>query len=330
MSAQVHDTAGVSLDDPTPTEVRRHLITASVGGAAVATAVVAAWFLIGTDVMVIATVVGAPAVAAASITFGVGRYRPQRSVSWLLLAGGCAVHAIATGILAAEADHDPSGRPWLGHAFAILAYPALFTGVLGITTRHPGTWSTQRSTAIGATALATTLIGLALTLRYVTHGEFPLAEDWPGPLVLADAVLAAVALRRVVHAHRRNWTWWLLAAGFVTWGNGHGEIGNDLSVHSDGSGSIAILLLVAGPLLVGASGLSSGMAVIPSPSDAPSTRRWAMWLTLPLIALAALHVAETSAPRLWLIVPALTCITAAVARTASLVASLDQFEESTG
>lgn len=273
-------------------------------------------------------VVVASAVAAMLVVVGVVLHRPRRAVAWALVAVGCAVHAVATSVLVVETGRTGTNGVGLPQAVAVLAYPALFVGILGITTRRPSSWSATSSTAIAAAVVGTATIGLAVTLPEIVRGELPLAgSDWAGVLALGDIVLAMLVVRRVVGASPRNWSWWLLVAGFVGWGNAHAEVGTRIADGTFDSGSAVALTLVAGPLLVGVAALVPSMATVPGPGARAerggelASSAW--FLVVAPIMLVVVRVAELDAARLWVIVPLAVLVAIAVGRTASLVGSLD-------
>jgi hypothetical protein len=267
----------------------------------------------------------APALAATAIVAGIVLHRPRRAVSWALVAVGCAVQVVATAALVAQAQEGPPDRTGLWQAIAVLAYPAFAVGVAGVTTRRESGWFGTPTTAIGATVVGTGVLSLAFLLPEVARDELPFAEsDWVGLLALADVMVAVIAVRRAVGSPRRNWTPWLLTAGFIAWGNAHAEIGVRLFDDTYDKGSAVLLLLAVGPLLVGLAALLPSMYQVPEPrpgAEGPAgTAGWARWLVIS--AALVVHGAEVDLARLWIIVPALVVVTVAVGWTASLVAQL--------
>lgn len=271
-------------------------------------------------------VVGVTGAAAGLIIGGLVVHRPARWAFWVLVAGGLAVHGIAAVALTSEAakgSRDPLGA-W--PAIAVAAYPALFVGVGGITSRRASTWSTDVVRIALAVTVGTLTVLVAVTLPYMLRSELPLDEDYlVGALALGDGVLAMMAARRVVGLPRRNWSWWLLTAGFVAWGNAHAEVGtrlrDDALVHGP-----AVVLLMLGPILIGLAGLLPSMGDVPDPrvgERGDEAAGWARWLVLPPLLLVIVRTAELDAARLWVTGPAAVVMALAVSRTASLAARPD-------
>ena len=77
-----------------------------------------------------------PVAAAIAIVVGVVTYRPVRPMPWLMLALGMLGLAGAS-VAWSEAFFDGNqGYPGIGEAVGVLAYPAIFVGVIGITSRQ--------------------------------------------------------------------------------------------------------------------------------------------------------------------------------------------------
>lgn len=311
-----------ALGDPA---ARRVTGPTPVGAAVVGVALMAA-FAVASRWGPGALAVAATGLGAATVVAGLVLHRPARSVCWSLLAVGCGVQAVATAVLVADPARAAEGA---GLAAAVLAYPALFVGVAGITSRRPSGWWVTPSTAIATTLVGTGAVALTFTLPYLRTGELPFAAaDWPGAPALGDIALAMIVARRVVGAARRNWSWWLLVAGFVAWGNAHAEVGARLNDGVFDHRSMWGLAVAAGPLLVGAAAILPSMV---APPDArPDEARhavmagWAWLLTLPPALIVVATVAEIDPTRLWLVGPLVVVLAVAVRRTAGLVVGLDE------
>jgi two-component system cell cycle response regulator len=296
--------------------------------------------LMGVAVAVVAGILALPASGRGSvavvttalcpllIVVGVLLHRPRRVVPWVLLAVGCGVQATATAILLTRADDGGPVGPGLSEAISVLAYPALFAAVLGITARDASGWWVTGRTAIGSVLVGAGVLALAITFPYVFRNDLPLAEpDWAGVLGLCDVVLALVAARRVIGARPRNWSWWLIVAGFVLWGNAHAEVGAKIHEGVFDTGSALVLLLGAGPLLVGSAALVPTMVDVPRPAGADRDGRiveWAWLVVVPSAVLAIVGTAQIERARLWLVIPLVAVLAISAVRTAGRVAELEQ------
>ncbi len=216
----------------------------------------------GADVVVTA----APVFAGLAILAGILVFRPRRWFSWALVGVGCAIHAWSVAALMIENRGGAPDQPGSAQAIAMLAYPAMFCGVVGITSRNPDGWAGRLGTAVLAACIGTTVSFVAFRAPLLVGEQLPFSDgDWVGILALADLTLAALALRAVRHEGRPMWSNWLLLAGFVTWGIAHGEVGGQLYDHTFSSGSAAAGLLLIGPILIGLA------ALVPEMADEPAT-----------------------------------------------------------
>jgi hypothetical protein len=221
----------------------------------------------GADVVVAA----APVSAGLAILAAILAFRPRRWFSWALVGVGCVIHTWSVAVLMIESSGDSAGKPGAAQAIAVLAYPALFCGVMGITARNPDGWATRLGTALLAACVGTTVSFLAFWGPLLVDDQLPFSEgDWVGILALADLTLAALALRAVRHEGRPIWSNWLLLAGFVAWGIAHGEVGGRLYDHAFHNGSVAAGLLLIGPILIGLAALVPEMADEPDPDPVRS------------------------------------------------------------
>lgn len=302
------------------------VVTVVVAVAAMAATVTVTWSSWG---------LGAPAVFAgafgvAMIVLGVVAHRPERAISWLLLAVGCGTHLVATVVFVVQASARPPDAPALSDAIALFAYPAMFVGIAGITTRRRSGWCTDGPTAVLAVSVLTAVLALAVALSYADSGELPFgdSDDWVGVLASCDLVLAVMVARRVIGSAQRGWSSALLLTGLVIWGNGHAEVGARLFDHSYTNRSVVVLALGLGPLLVGVG------ALVPSMADVPAARRGGdpgealasvlRWAAVPSVVLAVVYAAELDPVRLWVLVPSLIVIVGVASWTTRRAAELGE------
>ena len=297
---------------------------ALVVAAATATTIVSwsSWGL-GAPVMI------ASAFGVVAIVLGVVVQRPERVISWSLLAVGSGLHLAATVALVVRASDRPPDTPGLSDAIASLAYPALFVGIAGITTRRRNSWCTDGPTAACAVFVLTAVVALAVTLPQVDDGGWPVTESqWAGVLATCDLLLAAMVARRVVGSAQRSWSSWLLLAGFVIWGNGHAEVGVRLFDQSYTNRSVVVLALGLGPILVGLGALVPSMADVP-PARHRGERGEALvstlrWAAVPAVVLALSYATRIDPARLWVLAPSLVVIVSVAGWTARRAAELGE------
>jgi diguanylate cyclase (GGDEF)-like protein/PAS domain S-box-containing protein len=221
-------------------------VLAPIGAACVGAALVVA-YLVAPDGRSTEWLAAAPSLfAAAVLLVATVVHRPARPVPWILFALGFV--ASAGAVLARAAEwFGPEGAvfPGGGEAVAVLAYPALFVGVAGVTSdrRHARDLLAGSEPVIYAIAV-TALVWLGITGPYFEDGSMPLPDRaWIWVLPLLDGLLALLILRRVVERAEPKIVFHVLLAGFVLWAGGHAGAAWDAA---DGSSSD---LLAAAPLL---------------------------------------------------------------------------------
>lgn len=251
-----------------------------------------------------AVVALASAVPAAAITWSIRVHRPPRAAAWAWIGVGCAIHAAWAVALAVDPPQSAAGYH---QAIAVLAYPALLAGVLGVTARRSPRRPPDARSDAAVVLAATGVVAAVVVGPLLAAGDLPFTEtDWVGIAPLVDMVLAVAMLRRVVHADHRNWTWWLLGAGFVAWGNGHAELGAALEVGA-GVDTLGALAVSVGAVLLAVGALLSSMVAEPSVDVDVSSDLW--WLALPPLGLAVAGALQSAPERLWLVVPAAIAVT---------------------
>jgi diguanylate cyclase (GGDEF)-like protein/PAS domain S-box-containing protein len=171
---------------------------------------------------------GAPAAVAAIVVLAVVARRPVRPAPWLLIASGFAVSAVAVVAQAVEWYGDEGlVFPGAGLAIGVLAYPALFVGVAGVTSdqRHARDLLAGSEPVIYSIAL-TALVWLGVTGPYFDDGAMPLTDEaWIWVLPLLDGLLALLVARRVARHDQPELVFELLLLGVVVWGAGHAVVG---------------------------------------------------------------------------------------------------------
>jgi hypothetical protein len=139
-----------------------------------------------------------PVAAAVAIVIGVLSYRPVRPMPWLMLALGM-LGLAAASVAWSEAFFDGEHvYPGIGEAVGALAYPAIFVGVVGISSHQRG----ARDLLAGAepviyTIALSALVWLAVMEPWFDRRQLPLdGTQWTFLFVGLDVLLALIAYRR--------------------------------------------------------------------------------------------------------------------------------------
>ena len=195
----------------------------------------------------------APALAAVVLLVVVAVHRPVRPTPLLLVAAGCA--ALAGSVIARAGEwFGADGRvfPGMDQAVAVLAYPALFVGVAGITSdrrhaREPLAGSESVIYAIAVTAL----VWLGVTGPYLDVGSLPVSDRaWIWVFPLLDGLLALVVLRRVSAGDEPRIVFRALLAGFVLWGLAHAWSAWSAAGGTPSPSSITTAAPMIGPVVI--------------------------------------------------------------------------------
>jgi len=170
----------------------------------------------------------APFTAAVAIVIAVLARRPVRPAPWLLIATGCTVAAVAVIAQAYQwFGDDGMVFPGVGVAVGVLAYPALFVGIAGVTSdqRHARDLLAGSEPVIYTIAL-TAIVWLGVTGPYVDDRSMPLTDRaWIWVLPLLDGLLALLVARRVARHDQPKVVFELLLLAFVASGAGHAAAG---------------------------------------------------------------------------------------------------------
>ena len=139
-----------------------------------------------------------PVAAAVAIVIGVLTYRPVRPMPWLMLALGMLGLAAASVAWSDAFFGGDLAYPGIGEAVGVLAYPAIFVGVVGITSRQRG----ARDLLAGAepviyTIALSALVWLAVMEPWFDRRQLPVdGAQWIWLFVGLDVLLALLAYRR--------------------------------------------------------------------------------------------------------------------------------------
>ncbi|HSJ91544.1 MAG TPA: EAL domain-containing protein [Ilumatobacter sp.] len=194
-----------------------------------------------------------PAFAALVVVLAILVRRPVRPAPWLLIAAGFGVSAVAVVAQAFEWFGDEGlVFPGAGLAIGVLAYPALFVGIAGVTSdqRNARDLLAGSEPVIYSIAL-TALVWLGVTGPYFDDGSMPLTDRaWIWILPLLDGLLALLVARRVARMDEPKLVFELLLLGFVVWGAGHAAVGWTAHAGDLEPGSWLAAAPMIGPLVI--------------------------------------------------------------------------------
>ena len=228
-----------------------------------------------------------PVAAALAIVVGVVSYRPVRPMPWLMLALGM-LGLAAASVAWSEAFFDGNlGYPGIGEAVGALAYPAIFVGVIGITSRQRG----ARDLLGGAepviyTIALTALVWLAVMEPWFDRRKLPVdGSQWIWLFVGLDVLLALLVYRRadVWAAGRRVLL--LLAGGFSALAGAHALVGWQRDAGSIHPGSLAASSMIVAPAVIGVAALIPSMAAPRTGAEQALRLRWSQLAGLAIAAL---------------------------------------------
>jgi diguanylate cyclase (GGDEF)-like protein/PAS domain S-box-containing protein len=228
--------------------------------------------------------------AALAIVIGVMTHRPVRPMPWLMLALGMLGLAAASAAWSDAYSNGDLVYPGLGEAVALLAYPALFVGAIGITSRQRG----ARDLLVGAEpviyAIAlTALVWLAVMEPWFDRRQLPAdGSVWVWMFVGLDVLLALVAWRRVDKWGSGRAVLLLLSGAFVAMAGAHALVGWQRDAGSMVPGSLAAVSLIVGPAVIALAALLPSMASTPHVAEQSLKLRWSQVISLSIAALVPL------------------------------------------
>jgi diguanylate cyclase (GGDEF)-like protein/PAS domain S-box-containing protein len=195
--------------------------------------------------------VAAPVLATLMVFVGSVYVRPVRPVPWWVFGAGFGTLAVAS-VVQADAMHGgdllfPGGT----EAVMVLGYPAMFAGMVGLTSmRRSCRDILAGSEPVIYSIAVTALVWVAVTGPYLDDEGFPLSDRaWVWVFPLLDGLLATIAIRRV--GDREGSRFELLALGFLTLGAGHAVSGWAAYDGRLDPGSWQAAAPIAGALLIG-------------------------------------------------------------------------------
>lgn len=219
----------------------------------------------------------APLVAALVVLMVMFARRPVRPAPWVLVAVGLLVHGVATVLQALEwYGDDGMVFPGAGVAVGVLAYPAIFVGIAGITSdrRHARDLLAGSEPVIYAIA-STALVWLAVTGPYVDDGSMPLPDRaWIWVLAMLDGLVALLVARRVARHDQPEVVFDLLLLGFVVWGAGHAAVGWAAAEGELVPGSWLAAAPMVGPILVAVAVATPHFAQLVAPTGSAVRVHW--------------------------------------------------------
>ena len=198
--------------------------------------------------------VGLVAGSALATLAGLAVVRPVRPVPWRMCSVGLATLAVATWVQGQRMLDGTLVFPGDAEAIAVLAYPALFAGLAGLTSsRRQCRDLLKGSEPIIYSIAVTALVWVAASGPQFEGEGFPLDDAaWVAVFPLLDGLLATIAFRRLGDREQR---FGVLTLGFLLVGAGHlvsGWAAYDGALEPGAWQAAAILPGVA---LVGASAL---------------------------------------------------------------------------
>ena len=275
------------IRDPADEEPMSHAARAPSAGiiAAVGLALAA---LVAPSARVSEAVVSAvPLAAALAIVIGVARYHPVRPMPWLMLALGM-LGLGAASLAWSDAFFDGTRLyPGIGEAVGALAYPAIFVGIIGITSRQRG----SRDLLGGAepviyTIALTALVWLAVMEPWFDSRELPIdGSQWIWVFVGLDVLLALLAFHRADLWSAGRRVLLTLAGAFGIMAAAHALVGWQRDAGSIQPGSLAAGSLIIAPAVIGVAALVPSMAATPIGAEQALKLRWSQLVGLAIAAL---------------------------------------------
>jgi diguanylate cyclase (GGDEF)-like protein/PAS domain S-box-containing protein len=262
------------------------------GFAVIAAGLIASYFVAGGERWGEWAIVASFGAAAVAIAASIVRYRPVRPAPWFTLAVGLAVAAVASAIGSAHHFDGDTDFPGLGEAVGALAYPALFVGVIGVTSSVRGVRDLLAGTEPIIYAIAaTSLVWLAVIEPYIDGRDLPVpASGWIWLFTLFDVVLAGIAARRAQISTVCRAVFTLLAVAFLAAGIAHALVGWARYHGTYEPGGLVAASVMLAPLLIGVATSMPSMAACPSGADDAYPIRWSNVLGLTVAALVPLGV----------------------------------------
>ncbi|MAT05026.1 MAG: hypothetical protein CL424_08285 [Acidimicrobiaceae bacterium] len=201
--------------------------------------------------------VGPIAAAAITVLVGVAVARPVRPVPWWTTAAGLGTLAVATWVQGDQLHDGVLVFPGDAEALAVLAYPALFAGVAGLTSsRRRCRDLLNGSEPIIYSIAVTALVWVAVSGPHFDGEGVPLdAAAWVWAFPLLDGLLATIAFRRIGDREHR---FGVMTLGFLLLGAGHAISGWAAYDGVLDAGAWQATAFVPGVALVGATALMSG------------------------------------------------------------------------
>jgi len=205
--------------------------------------------------------VGVLVAASLAVLAGVAVARPARPVPWWMCSIGLATLAAATWVQGERMLGGTMVFPGDTEAIAVLAYPALFAGVAGVTSsKRQSRDILSGSEPIIYSIAVTALVWVAVSGPYFDGDGFPLDDAaWVWAFPLLDGLLANIALRRLGDREQR---FGVLTLGFLLLGAGHAIAGWAAYEGVLDPGVWQATAILPGAALVGASALMAPRIVV--------------------------------------------------------------------
>lgn len=198
--------------------------------------------------------IGVVAASSVAVLVGIAVARPVRPVPWWMCSIGLATLAGATWVQSERMLDGSLVFPGDTEAIAVLAYPALFAGLAGITSsRRQSRDILNGSEPIIYSIAVTALVWVAVSGPHFDGEGFPLDDAaWVWAFPLLDGLLATISLRRLGDREQR---FGVLTLGFLLLGAGHAISGWAAYDDRLEPGVWQAAALLPGVALVGASAL---------------------------------------------------------------------------
>src|SRR5262245_29217346 len=221
--------------------------------------------------------IAVPALSAITLLIAVAVHRPMRPIPWVLLALGLA-GAAAARFAGAHDWYSDEGTvfPGAAEAYGVLAYPAMFVAVVGITSdRRRARDLLAGSEPIIYVIALTALMWLAVTGPYVDDGTLPLnARGWIWVFPLFDGLLALLALRRATANNPYHRLFQVLGLAFLFWGGAHAGVGWTAYEGNLELGTLLAASTLVGPLMIGVFATLPGIAGLTAGTGESSRVHW--------------------------------------------------------